>query len=331
MNALNRSFEGTTMQTTWIDVTIINKQEEAEGIASFELAAAEGKTLPAYTPGSHIDVEIAPGLIRQYSLCGTKEHNGRYFIGVLKDESSRGGSRTMHTIEVGSPLRVSAPRNHFPLAADAKHSILFAGGIGITPILAMAEQLEAQGQSFELHFCARSVDRAAFYSRIVASSFGNKSRFYFDDQGQRADLTDLLQGPGQNTHLYVCGPQGFMTAVLSTATEQGWFEEQLHKEFFVAPVLESTGANQPFDVILSSSGERFHIDTSESIVEVLERQGIEIPVSCEQGICGTCITGVLEGEVDHRDSVLSSAEKALNKVFTPCCSRAKGDLLVLDL
>ncbi|WP_426135435.1 PDR/VanB family oxidoreductase [Pseudomonas sp. PWP3-1b2] len=331
MNALNRSLEGTSMQTTWIDVTVVSKQEEAAGIASFELAAANGVTLPAYTPGSHIDVEVSPGLIRQYSLCSAKEHEGRYLIGVLNDENSRGGSRALHAIEVGRALRISAPRNHFPLAEDAEHSVLFAGGIGITPILSMAERLETDGQSFELHFCARSADRAAFYSRIVASGFGNKTTFYFDDQKERADLQKILQKPQKNSHLYVCGPQGFMTAVLCAATGQGWPEDQLHKEFFVAPAHEHSEENRSFDVILSSSGERFQINASETIVEVLERHGFEIPVSCEQGICGTCLTGVLDGEIDHRDSVLSNVEKALNTVFTPCCSRAKGDLLVLDL
>lgn len=331
MNSLTGTLKGNAMQMTWIDVTVTAKQMEAEGIASFTLASIGGQQLPDFTPGAHIDVEIAPGLIRQYSLCGAKEQGGCYLIGVLNDAGSRGGSRALHAVEVGQQLRISMPRNHFPLAQEADHSILIAGGIGITPILSMAERLQEQGQSFEMHFCARSVDKAAFRARIIDSEVGGKTRFYFDEQDQRIDLSELLRTPAPGAHLYVCGPQGFMSAVLSTAAAQGWSDAHLHKEFFVAAPLERTDGDRPFDIILSSTGTRYHIGADESIVTVLEGQGIEIPVSCEQGICGTCLTRVLEGEVEHRDAVLTSTDRETGKLFTPCCSRAKGDLLILDL
>jgi vanillate O-demethylase ferredoxin subunit len=331
MNALIKNAEGISMRTAWIEVIVKSKRMEAEGIASFELTTLTGQALPEFSPGAHIDVEVKPGLIRQYSLCGVLNREDSYLIGVLNDVNSRGGSKFLHTVQEGQVLRISHPRNHFPLTHNAKHSILMAGGIGITPILSMAEKLFAMGQSFELHFSARSREKAAFQLRIIESGLKAKTSFYFDEENQRVDLDNLLQKPERDTHLYVCGPQGFMTAVLNTATEYGWPDDQLHKEFFVAAPQETVIENKPFDIMISSTGERFHIAEDESILSVLERQGIEIPVSCEQGICGTCLTGVLEGEVDHRDSLLTMAEKAKNDIFTPCCSRAKGQLLVLDL
>lgn len=316
-----------------LEVIVTDKREEALDICSFELARIDARPLPVFSAGSHIDVQIAPGLVRQYSLCNPPEESHRYLIGVLLDPTSRGGSKAMHQqIVVGQTLMISEPRNLFPLEHSADRTLLFAGGIGITPILCMAERLAHSGADFELHYSARSSERAAFQARLRASSFASKVHVHFDDAAlaQRLDLARLLRDPQPSTHLYVCGPTGYMEFVLRSAREQGWQEDTLHREYFAAAVnVQASGTS--FEVELASSGEVFVIAPDQTIIDVLYDAGIDIPVSCEQGICGTCVTRVLEGEPDHRDSFLTESEKARNNQFTPCCSRAKSARLVLDI
>lgn len=316
-----------------LEVIVTHKRKEALDICSFELARVDAMPLPVFSAGSHIDVHIAPGLVRQYSLCNHPEENHRYLIGVLLDPASRGGSRAMHDqIVIGQTLSISEPRNLFPLEHSAARSVLFAGGIGITPILCMAERLAQSGAEFELHYAARSAERAAFQARIDESSFASQVHYHFDDAepAQPLDMATLLREPQPSTHLYVCGPTGFMEFVLHSAREQGWSEEALHREYFCAsPDVHAGGAS--FEIQLASSGDIYVIPEDQTIIDVLYEAGIDIPVSCEQGICGTCVTRVLEGEPDHRDSFLTEIEKARNNQFTPCCSRAKSARLVLDI
>lgn len=316
-----------------LEVIVTNKREEALDICSFELVRIDGKPLPVFSAGSHIDVQISPGLVRQYSLCNSPEESHRYLIGVLLDPLSRGGSKAMHEqIVVGQTLTISEPRNLFPLEHSADRTLLFAGGIGITPILCMAERLAQSGADFELHYSARSAERAAFQARIRESSFASRVHLHFDDAepAQCFDIAMLLREPQPSTHLYVCGPTGFMEFVLRSAREQGWQEDMLHREYFAASVdVQASGAS--FEVQLASSGDVYVIAQDQTIIDVLYEAGIDIPVSCEQGICGTCVTRVLEGEPDHRDSFLTESEKARNNQFTPCCSRAKSARLVLDI
>ena len=316
-----------------LKVNVTRKAQEAEGICSFELCAVDGGALPAFKAGAHIDIHIADGLTRQYSLCNDPLERHRYLISVLKDPISRGGSRAMHEqIRSGQTLSISPPRNLFPLERSANRHLLFGGGIGITPMLAMAYELSHQGADFELHYCFRSTERAAFVAMLAQTPFAGRIKFH-DDSGaqvQKLDASAVLAVPDADTHLYVCGPAGFMNYILDAAQNAGWPQDRVHKEFFTAgPVDDNT--NVPFEVELASSGQVFQIPAERTVFEVLDEAGIEIESSCEQGVCGTCITRVLEGTPEHRDKFLTVAEHAANNCFTPCCSRAKSSRLVLDL
>lgn len=316
-----------------IDVIVSGITREARDILGFELAREDGAPLPAFSAGAHIDVHLPVGLVRQYSLCNHPEDRHRYQIAVLLDPHSRGGSEWLHAnLRPGDPLRISEPRNLFPLTHEAERSLLFAGGIGITPILCMAERLWQIGAEFKLHYCARSAEQAAFVERLARSPFAERVKLHFDDGApdQRADFPALLAGPGDGAHLYICGPTGFMDHVLGTARAQGWADAQLHREYFAAAPQSSEG-NGVFEIQLASTGQVLTVASSQSVVEALGAVGVELPVSCEQGVCGTCLTRVLEGEPDHRDMFLTKAEQDANDQFTPCCSRARSARLVLDL
>jgi len=316
-----------------LEVRVARRQAEAQDICSFELVQTNGQPLPAFSAGSHIDVHLPNGLTRQYSLCNDPRESHRYLIGVLRDPASRGGSQAMHeAVQEGSVLRISAPKNHFALAHGASRSVLLAGGIGITPILCMAERLALSGAAFELHYCTRSRERTAFAGRIAQSAFAPQVHFHFDDgdAAQKLALAQLVGTVQPGVHLYVCGPKGFMDAVLAAARAAGWPAEQLHYEFFGAEVAksESDGA---FEVKLASSGRVIPVAKEQTVVQALAAAGVEVATSCEQGVCGTCLTRVLEGVPDHKDMYLTPEEQAANDQFTPCCSRSCSPLLVLDL
>jgi vanillate O-demethylase ferredoxin subunit len=315
-----------------IEVVVTSRNNEALDICSYELACAQGGELPGFSAGAHIDVHLPGGLIRQYSLCNHPQERHRYQIGVLKDVASRGGSHCMHEqIRSGDRLYISEPRNLFPLVDDARRSLLFAGGIGITPILCMAEQLADSGADFELHYCARASDRAAFVERLKGAPFADRVYLHFDeDVDSRLDAAKVLAGPAPDLHLYVCGPAGFMQHVLDSARSQGWNDAQLHREYFAAAPVD-TRTDDSFQVKVASSGQVFDIPADKTVVQVLESHGVEIAISCEQGVCGTCLTRVLEGVPEHRDLFLTDEEQAANDQFTPCCSRSRSALLVLDL
>lgn len=321
------------MKAATLKVRVLRKHEEAQDICTFELVSANGHPLPAFSAGSHIDVELPGGITRQYSLCNEAGETHRYLIGVLKDPNSRGGSRVIHEqVQEGQVLTISAPRNHFALAHDARHSILIAGGIGVTPILCMAERLAVVGESFEMHYCTRGRDRTAFLDRIQAAGFASKVQFHFDDgpAAQKLDAGSLLAAPAAGVHLYVCGPKGFMDVFLGAARTNGWVEDQLHYEFFSGEPLKSD-ADDSFEVQLASSGRILLVEKHQTVVNALEAAGVTVLTSCEQGVCGTCLTRVLEGKPDHRDMYLSPEEQSRNDQFLPCCSRAKSPRLVLDL
>lgn len=317
-----------------LSVRVARKAMEAADICSLELVAVEeGVPLPAFSAGSHVDVHLPGGLTRQYSLCNDPKETHRYLIGVLRDPASRGGSQALHDqVQEGQVLQISAPKNHFPLAHDAKHSLLLAGGIGVTPILCMAERLANTGADFEMHYCTRSIERTAFRERIAASSFADQVQFHFDDgaAGQKLNMATLLSAPQAGCHVYVCGPKGFMDAVLATARDKGWPESQLHCEFFAAEVAKSE-TDAAFEVRLASSGRIIPVAKDQTVTKALSAAGVGIQTSCEQGVCGTCLTRVLEGVPDHKDKYLTPEEQAANDQFLPCCSRAKTAQLVLDI
>lgn len=316
-----------------IEVIVSQRRSEAEDICSFELTAVDGSPLPPFEPGAHIDVHLPNGLIRQYSLCPGTEQLGRYLIAVLLEPASRGGSAAVHRLQVGDRLRIGAPRNHFPLQGDAQRSLLLAGGIGITPLLAMAEHLAARGADFVLHYGARSAARMAFAERLREQPLAAQVHLHLDDGAPEQKLVlDQALGPvTQGIHIYVCGPGGFMDWVLDGARQAGWPEEQLHREYFAAPARSQDAEDGAFQIQIGHGGAIHTVPTGRNVIEVLNEHGIEVPVSCEQGVCGTCVTRVLEGQPDHRDSYLTERERSANDCFTPCCSRARSPLLVLDL
>ena len=321
------------MSTQSLEVRVARKTVEALDICAFELVSPDGGALPAFTAGSHVDVRLPNGMTRQYSLCNDPAETHRYLIGVLKDPATRGGSRAMHEqVNVGDTLEIGAPKNHFPLSSGAGKHLLLAGGIGVTPILSMAERLARVGESFEMHYCARSQERTAFYDRIRHSAFASSVTFHFDDgtPDQRLDAGNVLGTPRPGIHLYACGPKGFLDWVLGTARAAGWPDEQLHFEFFSAE-MQKFDADGSFEVQLASSGRVVIVPGNKTVVQALSEVGIDVPVSCEQGVCGTCVTRVLHGEPEHRDMFFTPQEHAANGQFTPCCSRSKSARLVLDL
>lgn len=321
------------MNVSDLRVRVVRKTTEALDISTFELVNVDDRPLPAFSAGSHVDVHLPNGLTRQYSLCNDPSEGHRYLIGVLRDPTSRGGSQAMHElVKEGDVLHISAPKNHFPLAHEATHSALVAGGIGVTPILCMAERLAVTGASFEMHYCTRSPERTAFRNRIAQSAFATKVHFHFDDgpDSQKLQLDRVLKPMRPGVHLYVCGPTGFMDWILETARAAGWPSQRLHYEFFGAEVVKSED-DASFEVKLASSGKVILVPKDKTVVQALATAGVEIATSCEQGVCGTCLTRVLEGEPDHKDMYLTPEEQAANDQFTPCCSRSHSPLLVLDL
>lgn len=316
-------------------VKVSRKVQEADDIFSYELVSEDGSPLPPFTAGAHIDVQLGDQLIRQYSLCNDPAERHRYVIGVLRDPASRGGSIAIHDqVQQGDVIRISEPRNLFPLV-QGRRFLLFAGGIGVTPLLAMAEQLARTDADFSLHYCTRSLARTAFGQRIAAASYAPRVHLHLDDgdAGQALDLQAVLATPDPDTHLYVCGPGGYIDYVINTARSLGWPAQSLHVEYFTAApsAAQDRADDDAFDVRIASTGQVIPVAPGQSVVAALSEQGFEIPLSCEQGFCGTCVTGVLEGTPDHRDIYFTDEERARNDQFTPCCSRSKSKLLVLDL
>lgn len=316
-----------------IMVRVVRKTAETPDISLFVLAADDGASLPGYAAGAHVDVHLPNGLVRQYSLCNDGDGHCAYEIAVLRDPQTRGGSRAMHdAVHAGDVIHISAPKNHFPLAGGTHRSLLLAGGIGVTPILCMAERLANSGSDFEMHYSTRSQARTAFLLRITQSKFAARVTLHFDDgpPQQILEMLSLIAAQPPGTHLYVCGPRGFIGAAVGAAKQADWPDSRVHVEYFSA-VVEAPDTDGSFEIHVASTGQVFTVPPGTSVIEVLANAGIEVPTSCEQGVCGTCVTRILEGEPDHRDHYLTESERAANDQFTPCCSRAKGSRLVLDL
>jgi ferredoxin-NADP reductase len=319
------------MSEQTLDVVVSRRSEPADGIVVLDLVAEGGAVLPGFEPGAHVDVHLGPDLIRQYSLCSDPADHSHYQLGILLADGSRGGSAAIHQkVHAGDRLRIGLPRNLFPLDAKAKQSILIGGGIGITPLLAMARHCAHMAKDFTLHYCARTRSKAAFLAELGSAPLDAHSRLHFDDgdPAQRFLPERDLPPPAAGIHLYVCGPAGFMEWVIGAAHRLGYAEAQIHREYFEAEVDTSGGA---FEVKLAQSGRSVSVPAGVPIVKALAAIGIKVDVSCEQGICGTCMCTVLEGVPDHRDNYLTDEEKAANDQILVCCSRSKTPLLVLDL
>jgi ferredoxin-NADP reductase len=302
---------------------------EAENINSYELMALAGGDLVAFTAGCHIDLHLPNGMIRSYSLLNDQSERHRYVVAVNKDVASRGGSSFIHqTIRVGDIIDISHPRNNFTLHEDAAHSVLIAGGIGITPLLSMARRLEALGRSWQLFYAARTRGAAAFLDELNALRSSNLHvNFDQEPAGRMLDLSAIVREAPTDAHLYCCGPVPMLEAFeAATADLPGG---RAHVEYFKAK--EKPAAEGGFDVKLARSNQTITVKAGETILDALLDTGIAASYACREGVCGTCETRVIEGIPDHRDLFLSKEEQAANKTMMICCSGSKSPTLVLDI
>jgi vanillate O-demethylase ferredoxin subunit len=301
----------------------------AEGTNLFEFRTLDTSEVPPFTAGSHVDVNLPNGSIRQYSITNPETDRGRYLLGVKLDAKGRGGSRCLHEeVKVGSVLKIGRPRNNFPLIESATASVLIAGGIGITPIHCMIEKLQGLGQNWRLHYAARNRAEAVFLNRFEQA--GDRVHFHADNEhgGQVMDVAAIVRAAPLDAHLYCCGPAPMLEAFEAACADRP--KALVHLERFSAPdnVAATGGA---YTVELAKSKRSIAVQPGQTLVQALQAAGIKVKVSCEQGICGTCETRVLAGEPDHRDSILSDDEKAANETMMICCSGSLSATLVLDL
>lgn len=315
-------------------VKVAARTQATREITCFDLVSADAQPLPAFTAGAHLDVHLPNGLIRAYSLWNDSAEHDHYRIAVLREPQSRGGSALLcDRVRTGDTLTVSPPRNKFRLQG-ARRTLLLGGGIGVTPLLSMADQLARMRADFTLHYYNKTRARAAFLPEIAAAPWAAHAELYFSDEvgHARSRITDLLAAIDPLTHLYACGPAGFVEHVIACAVQAGLAERQIHVEPFTLPESMKPDFTGPaFQVKLRSTGRVYTIPADEPPTAALARQGVRIPVSCEEGNCGTCQTGVLEGTPDHRDVYLTPEQRASGHTFMPCCSRAKTPWLLLDL
>jgi ferredoxin-NADP reductase/nitrite reductase/ring-hydroxylating ferredoxin subunit len=311
---------------------VVRRQLESEGVISLELASADpALSLPLLAPGAHLNLTTPSGLVRQYSVVNGPSERTTIIIGIKLEPDSRGGSKSMHEAALdGTLLQASVPRNTFPLAPSGKLPILVAGGIGITPLISMAQALHARGQAFELHYFVRSADYVSFKARLSALGDAVRLHVGLDPQQTGAMLREILHGrPLEQSKVYACGPGPMLAAVKDTALAGGIAADDIHFEYFKNDTQQAPGA--PFTVRLKRSAREFDVPPGKTLLHALHEQGIEVEASCEQGVCGSCFTSVLAGDIEHHDLYLSAAEKASGKCLMPCVSRARAGTLVLDL
>ena len=315
-----------------MNVIISAIRNSGAGIRIFELRAAHGEQLPIYQPGAHIDVTLGNGLVRQYSLCCDQPSLQRYRIAVKQEPQSRGGSSWLHAeAREGDTLPISAPRNAFALADAAGSHLLFAGGIGITPVLSMAYALLRDGAEFHLHYFVRDEGSVAFRDELIGTPLARCVSIHAGLSAEQTGLviSSTLENTALDTHAYTCGPGPFMAAVVDLAAIR-LGASQVHKESFSAPVAE---AGDAAFVVRLRNGREIEVASDKTALACLQEAGVEVDCSCEVGVCGTCQTRVIDGIPDHRDGFLSEEEKASNLWFMPCVSRARAraGVLVLDL
>lgn len=313
-----------------LDLVVHGRRLAADGVVELDLRAPDGAALPAFEAGSHVDVLAAEGVIRQYSLCNDPSETQRYLLGVLLDRASRGGSAGVHRWQAGQRVRIGLPRNNFALRPGPGPVVLVAGGIGITPLKSMAHALWRAGREFRLHYFARSRSHAAFWPELQAQPFAHLLQAHFDDEGAALPLPVAVLRPQADAQLYVCGPQGFIERMTQDARAAGLADSAVHVEHFAAQAMAAQDASE-FSVEAVRSQRTVRVRADQSIAQALEEAGIQVLLSCEQGLCGTCLTPVLGGEPDHRDDYLSDAERASNATMAICCSRSRTPVLRLDI
>ncbi len=310
-------------------VTVARKWQAANGIAGFRLQAITG-SLPTFQPGAHIDVHLPNGMSRQYSLTNGPGETDHYAVAVKREPESRGGSECLHeSVQEGDVLAISAPRNNFPLRRDAVKTILIAGGIGITPMLSMAQTLRAQNLRFDLHCFAQSRAHVGFDDILSTLAPSVTSHLGLDPDATGAAIRELLGNYSQAHHVYICGPGPMLEAARRIAEHSDWPEDAIHFEYFKNT--NQIDDSSSFEVALARSALTLQVPAGKTILDVLHENGIDAPSSCEQGACGTCLATVIEGEPDHQDVYLSPSERTSNQSIITCVSRAKSKRLVLDI
>ncbi len=312
-----------------LEVSVARKWLTAEGIAAFELAPMSGQ-LPSFQPGAHVDVHLPNGLVRQYSLTNGPGLTSVYRLGVKLEPDSRGGSRCMHdSVHEGDTLQLSEPHNNFPLRRDAARTVLIAGGIGVTPLLAMAQTLERQELAYELHYFAQSDDHLAFGEVLEPLSTGLVKHLGLSPDQTADEIEKITHDYGAASHLYVCGPGPMIEATRAIAGGSGWPDDAVHFEYFKnESELHDTST---FEVRLARTGRTLMVGAGISLLDSLRDAGVDMPSSCEQGVCGTCMATVLEGQLDHQDVFFNDSERAAGNQMLTCVSRAAGERIVLDL
>ena len=310
---------------------------ETDDVISIELNPLGASPLPPFGAGDHIDLKLPNGLTKSYSLMNNPTESGRYVLGILKDPQSRGGSKWLHEqLRVGMHLEISAPSNNFPLQENAKHTLLIAGGIGVTPIIAMAHRLKALKASFEIIYAAKSKRSAPFQEAV--SSFGVPVHWHFDDEASGPpDLHPLIQERVQKAacsrdecQLYACGPEPMLNAFLSACKDLSLKNANIER-FKPVEVLASAQIKRAYTVVLKKSNKTIEVTPEMSLLQALRHHDIEVDTSCEEGVCGACETRVLSGEPEHLDCVLSDQEREKNTVMMVCVSGCKSERLELDL
>ena len=315
-----------TNELAKLSVRVARRDEDASGAVRFELAPIADE-LPPFDAGAHIDIFLPNGLVRSYSLMNPQHSPQRYVCGIGLDQNSRGGSAYMHEqVREGAVLSISPPKNNFPLAEDAAQSVMFAGGIGVTPIIGMIERLNALGHSWTLNYCARSRATGPFFDLV--SDLGPDVRTHFDDEadGGFMDVCTAVLDADPDAHFYCCGPIPMITAFEKATAHLP--PERVHIERFSSDQALATEGG--FTVELTQSGLSLWVPSGKTILETIEAAGVEVPFSCLAGICGSCVTKVVEGIPDHRDMVLTDREKSRNDQMMICCSGSLSDRLILE-
>lgn len=310
-----------------IKLTVTAKTRVSTDVVALTLSHAEGRRLPDWTPGSHVDIVLPSGVSRQYSLCGDRWDAYSYRIAVLHERSGRGGSAYIHEkLNPGTMLALGGPRNNFPLVPSEKY-LFIAGGIGITPILPMIQQADMLGADWKLIYLGRSRSTMAFLDELVA--YGERVVFMPKDETGPCQLREIIGGHSRDKKVYVCGPQRLLTAVEHHCAE--WPTGLLRLEHFAAKDQSAPIRDTAFEIELAQAGLSVIVSPDVSVLDALQGAGISILTSCREGTCGTCEVTVLEGEPDHRDSILGDADRAAGHCMFPCVSRSCSDRLVLDL
>jgi ferredoxin-NADP reductase len=322
--------ESMTLQTPTVvteyetEVVVSSATRPTTDVMELVLARADGETLPDWTPGAHIDLILDEGLVRQYSLCGSPSDTATYRVAVLLTPDGRGGAKRVHELTEGDTVRIRGPRNHFPLVSSRRY-LFIAGGIGITPLLPMIEEVEAAGAEWRLHYGGRSRASMAYLDHLA--QYGDHVDAVPQDERGLLDVTAILGEPQPGTLVYTCGPEPLLAVCEESCAT--WPSGALHLERFTAKEVDTSG-DSGFELVLQRSGIVTTVPAGTSVLQTMRDSGVSVLASCLEGTCGTCETEVVEGEVDHRDSVLDPDEQETNEVMMVCVSRCRGSRLVLD-